>query len=111
MLKNISLVIFIMSILLMVLALPSWFIMALMSIMIFDQGIHFSGLLFVLAIFLYPILFIFLSILSWRYFRRERYQLTALISALLLVPIFVVWIVVFHVDAQFWLWWFLWMRA
>ncbi len=51
-----------------------WLAMALMSFMAFDAGVNWQNLLFVLAMWSYPLWLLLFAALAWLAYRRAHYK-------------------------------------
>lgn len=63
-----------------------WFVAAMMSFMAFDAGVSTSAVVFVVAVWMYPLLPLVCIILAWVAFNKERNRLAAILSGVPLLP-------------------------
>ena len=64
-----------------------WFLVAGLSVMVFDQGYSQNGMIFVTLVWLYPIFPITMAIGAWIAYKRHKNTLSAILSGLTFIPL------------------------
>ncbi len=74
--------------------LPFWLMGALMSVMAFDNGVEFWNMLFVGAVWLYPVWALGLAVAGWVAFARKKNTAAWVLTSLTFLPFLVIYALV-----------------